>query len=149
MTVVTGTLNQLPGLAKPRRKFIAALFATILALQGRVNYRNLARYGGYSERTYARQFQRPFPWLEFHAKTLQTAVPPTHELRAAQDASLMPKSGKQTYGLGKCYNGCAARPERGLEISALAVVDVTQKGADIAAGVAKRTGRRDPARSRD
>ena len=127
MTIVTGTLNQLPGLAKPQRQFIAALLATILAVRGRVNYRNLARYGDYSERTYSRQFQRPFPWLEFHAKTLQAAVSPTHEVIAAQDASFIPKSGKKTYGLGKFYNGCARRPERGLEISALAVVDVDRK----------------------
>ena len=133
MTVVTDTLNQLPGLAKPQRKFISALLATILALRGRVNYRNLARYGAYSERTYSRQFQRPFPWLDFHAKTLQAVTANTHELIAAQDASFIPKSGKQTYGLDKFYNGCASRPERGLEISALAVVDVTQKGAYIAA----------------
>lgn len=133
MTIVTATLNQLPGLAKPQRKFIAALLATILALRGRLNYRNLARYGDYSERTYARQFQRPFPWLEFHAKTLQAAVSPTHELIAAQDASFIPKSGKKTYGLDKFYNGCVGRPERGLEITTLAVVDVTQKGAYIAA----------------
>ena len=133
MTVVTGTLNQLSGLAKPQRKFIAALLATILALRGRVNYRNLARYGDYSERTYSRQFQRSFPWLEFHAKTLQAVTVKTHELIAAQDASFIPKSGKKTYGLDKFYNGCASRPERGLEISALAVVDVTQKGAYIAA----------------
>jgi hypothetical protein len=123
----------LAGLAKPRRKFIAALLATILALRGRVNYRNLARYGDYSERTYSRHFQRPFPWMEFHAKTLQAAVANTHELIAAQDASFIPKSGKKTYGLDKFYNGCASRPERGLEISALAVIDVTQKGAYIAA----------------
>ena len=102
-------------------------------MQGRVNYRNLARYSDYSERTYSRQFQRSFPWLKFHAKTLQTAVPLTHELIAAQDASFIPKSGKRTYGLDKFYNGCTSRPERGLEISALAVVDVTQKGAYIAA----------------
>lgn len=133
MTVVTNTLNQLPGIAKPQRKFIAALLATILALRGRVNFRNLARYGDYSERTYSRQFQHPFPWLQYHAKLIRSALPEAHELIAAQDASFIPKSGKKTYGLDKFYNGCASRPERGLEISALAVVDVTQKGAYIAA----------------
>ena len=132
VTIVTATLNQLRTLANPQRKFVAALLATILALRGRVNYRNLARYGDYSERTYARQFERSFPWLEYHAKTIQSALPPAHELIAAQDASFIPKSGKKTYGLDKFYNGCARRPERGLEISALAVIDVTQKGAYIA-----------------
>lgn len=133
MTIVTATLNQLPSLAKPQRKFLAALIATILALRGRLNYRNLARYGTYSERTYSRQFQRSFPWLEYHAKVIQAALPSSHELIAAQDASFIPKRGKKTYGLDRFYNGCAGRPERGLEISALAVVDVTQKGAYLAA----------------
>src|SRR5215210_2758130 len=133
VTIVTATLNQFSALAKPQRKFVAALLATILALRGRVNFRNLARYGGYSERTYSRQFQQSFPWLEYHAKVIQSALPSSHELIAAQDASFIPKSGKKTYGLGKFYNGCASRPERGLEISVLAVVDVTQKGAYAAA----------------
>jgi hypothetical protein len=105
VTVVTNTLNQMPGLAKPQRKFIAALLLTILALRGRVNFRNLARYGDYTERTYSRQFQRPFSWLEYHAKVIQSAVPSSHELILAQDASFIPKSGKKTYGLDKFYNG--------------------------------------------
>lgn len=133
MTIVTATLNQLPSLAKPQRKFLAALIATILSLRGRFNYRNLARYGGYTERSYARQFQQSFPWLEYHAKLLQAALPSSHELVAAQDASFIPKSGKKTYGLDRFYNGCAGRPERGLEISVVAVVDVTQKGAYVSA----------------
>src|SRR5205823_3399997 len=49
------------------------------------------------------------------------------EVISAQDASFIPKSGKQTLGLGHFFNGCTSRPERGLEISALAVVSVTQR----------------------
>ena len=112
---------------------MAALLATILALRGRVNYRNLARYGAYCEQSYARQFAQPFPWLAYHAQMLQNAVPATHELIAAQDASFIPKSGQLTPGLGQFYNGCAGRAERGLEISALGVVDLTQKGAYVVA----------------
>lgn len=112
---------------------MAALIATMLALRGHVNYRNLARYGEYCEHSYARQFAQPFPWLQYHAQVIQAAVPATHELIAAQDASFIPKSGKQTPGLGRFYNGCAGRTERGLEISALAVVDLTHKGAYVAA----------------
>ena len=133
MTVVTATLNQMTWLAKPRRKFVAALIATMLALRGRVNYRNLARYGEYCEHSYARQFAQPFPWMQYHAQVIHDAVPATHELIAAQDASFIPKSGKRTPGLGRFYNGCAGRTERGLEISALAVVDLTHKGAYVAA----------------
>lgn len=133
VTIVTATLNQLPALAKPRRQFVAALLATILALHGRVNYRNLARYGHYCEHTYARHFAQPFPWLAYHAQVIRQAVPATHQRLLAQDASFLPKSGKHTPGRDRFYNGCAGRVERGLEISALAVIDLTQKGAYVAA----------------
>lgn len=133
MTIVTDTLKQLPGLSKPRRKFVAALIATILAVRGRVNYRNLARYGEYSERTYARQFAQPFVWREYHAKVIQRAVPASHQRIGAQDASFIPKSGRHTHGQDWFYNGCASRAERGLEIHACAVIDLTQKGAYVAA----------------
>src|SRR5262249_3090721 len=100
---------------------------------GRVNDRTLARSGDSSERTSARPLERPFPWLEDRAKPLPTALPLSRELIAAQAASLIPKSGKKTSGLDKFSNGCARRPERGRELSALAVVDLPQKGASIAA----------------
>ncbi|MCA1607507.1 MAG: transposase, partial [Acidobacteria bacterium] len=48
-------------------------------------------------------------------------------LISAQDASFIPKSGKQTFGIGHFFNGCAGRAERGLEISTLAVVDVSRR----------------------
>lgn len=133
MTIVTATLKQLPELTKSRRQFFAALIATILAVRGRVNYRNLARYGSYCEHTYARHFAQPFPWLAYHAQVVREAVPATHRVLLAQDASFVRKSGKATWGLGRFYNGGAGRVERGLEISTLALVDLTQKGAYVVA----------------
>ena len=55
------------------------------------------------------------------------ALDPRAELVSAHDASFLPKSGKQTFGLGHFFNGCTSRAERGLEISTLAVVDVTRR----------------------
>src|SRR5215475_15999904 len=81
----------------------------------------------YSERTIARQFREPFDWPDFHQRVLLTALDPHSELISAHDASFLPKSGKQTFGLGHFFNGCASRAERGLEISTLAVVDVTRR----------------------
>lgn len=112
---------------------MVALIATILAVRGRVNYRNLARYGASCEHTYARHFAQPFPWLAYHAQVIRGNVPASHHLLLAQDASFIPKSGKATWGLGRFYNGCASRVERGLEISTVAVVDLTQKGAYVVA----------------
>jgi hypothetical protein len=127
MTIVNDILKQRPGLSQPQRKFLITLFVTILVLRGRVNFRNLSRYCDYSERTIARQFRAPFDWPDFHQHVLMTALDPRAELVSAHDASFIPKSGKQTFGLGHFFNGCASRAERGLEISTLAVVDVTHR----------------------
>ena len=135
MTIVHDILKQMPRLGQPQRKFLATLFVTILVLRGRVNFRNLSRYCHYSERTIARQFRKPFDWPDFHQRVLLTALAPHAELISAHDASFIAKSGKQTFGLGHFFNGCASRAERGLEISTLAVVDVTRRCAfTLAAG---------------
>src|SRR5215213_2187743 len=127
MTIVNDILRQMPGLGQPQRKFLATLFVTILMLRGRINFRNLSRYCDYAERTIARQFRAPFDWPDFHQRVLMTALAPHSELISAQDASFIPKSGKHTFGLGHFFNGCASRAERGLEISTMAVVDVTRR----------------------
>src|SRR5215510_11686300 len=127
MTIVTDILQQMPAVRQPQRKFLVVLFATILALRGRVTGRNLSRYCDYSERTIARQFRTAFAWPEFHQRVLMAALEPRSEVISVQDASFIPKSSKQTFGLGHFFNSCANRAERGLEISTLAVVDVTRR----------------------
>src|SRR5918992_1794657 len=127
MTIVHDILKQISGLGQPQRKFLATLFVTILVLRGRVNFRNLSCYCNYSERTIARQFREPFDWPAFHQRVLMTVLDPCSEVVSAHDASFIPKSGKQTFGLGHFFNGCASRAERGLEISTLAVVEVTRR----------------------
>jgi len=98
---------------QPQRKFLAVLFATILALRGRVSGRNLSRYCDYSERTIARQFRTSFDWPDFHQRVITAPLDPRSELSSAQEASFIPKSGKQPFGLGHFCNGCANRAERG------------------------------------
>ena len=70
MTIATDILKQMPAVSQPQRKFLAVLFATILALRGRVTGRNLSRYCEYSERTIARQFRASFDWPDFHQRVL-------------------------------------------------------------------------------
>jgi len=127
MTLVNDILQQMPGLSQPPRKCLATLFVTILVLCGRVTFRNLSRSCDYSERTIARQFRAPFDWPALHQRVLMTALDPRSELISAHDASFLPKSGKQTFGLGHFFNGCASRAARGLEISTRAVVAVTRR----------------------
>src|SRR3954463_3005824 len=99
MTIVTDILQQMPAVRQPQRKFLVMLFATILALRGRVTCRNLSRYCQYSERTIARQFRASFDGSDFPQRGLTAALDPRSELISAQDASFIPKSGKQTFGL--------------------------------------------------
>jgi len=127
MTIVSDILKQMPAVSQPQRKFLIVLFTTILALRGRVTGRNLSRYCDYSERTIARQFRTSFEWPEFHHRVMMTVLEPWVDLISVQDASFIPKSGKQTFGLGHFFNGCANRAERGLEIAILAVVDVSRR----------------------
>jgi hypothetical protein len=127
MTIVSDIVKQMPAVRQPQRKFLSVLFATILALRGRVTGRNLSRYCAYSQRTSARQFREPFDWPDFHQRVMTTALDPRSALISAQDASFIPKSGKQPFGVGYFFNGCATRAEPGLEISTLAVVDVTRR----------------------
>ena len=127
MTIAHDILKQMPGLGQPQRKFLATLFVTILVLRGRVNFRHLSRYCHYSARTIVRQCRKPLDWSDFHPRVLLTVLDPRSELISAHDASFLPKSGKQTFGLGHFFTGCASRAERGLEMSTLAVVDVTRR----------------------
>ncbi len=47
----------------------------------------------------------------------------------AQDATFIRKSGTQTYGLDKFWNGCTHRSEKGLELSCIAILDVVRRTA--------------------
>jgi DDE superfamily endonuclease len=127
MTLVHGILQQMPGLSQPPRKSLATLCITILVRRGRVHCRNLRRYCDDAERTSARQCREAFDWPDLQQRVLLTALDPRPALLSAHDASLIPKRGKQTYGLGHFFHGCARRAARGLEIATLAVVDVTRR----------------------
>lgn len=129
MTVVTQILKQMPFIHKPQRKFLLALFAVISCLRGRVNFRNLSRYSNYSERTFHRQFRQAFNFPEFNRLSIKQVAQPAATLLVAQDPTFIPKSGKQTFGLSRFFNGCTHRVEKGLEASAVAIVDVTRSTA--------------------
>jgi len=129
MTVVTQILNQMPAIPKPQRKFLLVLFATMLVVRGRANFRNLARYSTYSERTHRRQFQQSFDFPSFNRRAIAHVTDASTTLLVAQDATFIRKSGKQTYGLDRFWNGCAHRNERGLELSCIAILDVARRTA--------------------
>jgi hypothetical protein len=108
-----------------RRKFIAVVLELMLMVPGKATFRNLSRYSGYHEKSFARGFSRTYDWTTLNHAALTEVIPADHEQALVMDASFIGKSGRATYGLDQFWNGCAARAERGLEISVLGWLDVT------------------------
>jgi hypothetical protein len=108
----------------PQRKFMIVLLTTWTCLRGKATFRNLSRYSEVSEKTYSRWFRRQFDFVEFNRLSLAELLAEGTLLIAAMDCSFSQKSGKHTYGLDKFYNSTHNRPEKGLELSTLALVDV-------------------------
>lgn len=129
MPIVTQILSTLPGLSFAQRRFFLHLLSLWPCISGRFNLLNLSRYSPLCHRTFRRHFARAFPWGACNAALVQKAVSAHHALMLAQDASFVPKSGHHTPGLGRFYNSCSQRVERGLELSLVAVVDLTQNTA--------------------
>lgn len=122
---INNLLDQMSGVAKPQKKFLVTLLVTILLMRGKVNFRNLSRYSDLAEKTYARQFRQTFDFANFNERLIAEIVPPQHEKIGAMDCSYLTKSGGKTYGLGFFYDSRHDQPAKGLEISNLAVIDVT------------------------
>jgi len=108
-------------------KFISNLIPLFLAMRGRYNFSNMARWGDYIEGTYRDNYAKPFDWLAFNVTLAEQSL--STDLAIAFDPSFLPKSGKHTPGLGYFYSGCAGRELRGLELSGLAVIDQQDKTA--------------------
>ncbi len=122
-------VGKIPGLAKPRRKFLVMVLRTILMMRGRVNYTNLSRYSEYSERTFRRQYVKAMEFGEVNHLIVSELKMEEQTLVLAMDATFVGKSGKHTPGLGRFWNGSEGRAEKGLEVSLAAVVNVETKTA--------------------
>ncbi len=121
MTCVTTILRKIPGISKWQHDFMAMLLPLILALPGRLTFRNMSRYSDTHERTFARQFDQSFDWVVFNRALIAPVL--GSQVLVVTDCSFITKSGKQTYGLDKFWNGSLARNERGLEVSVMALID--------------------------
>ena len=111
---------------KTQRAFLLQLFSALFLFIGRANHLNLSRFSGPPPRSHARWVQEPFdfPALALLALTQQGIA--AHPLALIQDASFLKKSGAHTWGGGKFWNGTYSKVDWGLEISTLALVDLTE-----------------------
>jgi hypothetical protein len=125
MRLLQSVLSCLQQTKKPQRKFITHLLGLLLMLPGHATFRNMSRYSPYHERTFARWYDTSFDWVSFNKTAITEVIPSGHGQALVIDASFVPKSGKHTYGLDRFWNGSQSRSEKGLEISTLAWLDLT------------------------
>ena len=97
---------------------------TIFVVCGKVNYSNLSRYSRLSERTYRRHFERGIGIEYLNQSLIEQVRRESRTQIAVVDCTFLAKSGRQTHGLDWFYNGKTQRPEKGLELSVVAIVDV-------------------------
>lgn len=123
MKIIKQTLDKITEFKKPLKKFLLDIVMTIFSADGKINFRNLGRYSNYHEKTISRNFKTSE--VEF-PKLNQDAIKnvPMEESIMGVDCSFIKKSGKNTYGLGKFWDGKNSKSEKGLEISTLALIDV-------------------------
>jgi hypothetical protein len=123
--LLESVLRHLKDIKKPQQTFVSQVLRVLLLLPGHATFRNLSRYSAYHERTLARWYGRDFDFVALNKAAITAVVPPEHEQALVMDASFVPKSGKHTYGLDRFWNGSHSRAEKGLEISTLAWLDLT------------------------
>ncbi len=114
-------------ISQPQQKFLLVLFSTIFIVCGKVNCTNLSRDSSLSEKTYRRHFSKTFDFKQFNQYLIEQAIAQYARTIAAIDCSFIPKSGKQTYGRDYFFNGCAGKPEKGLEVSLIGCIPILQK----------------------
>jgi hypothetical protein len=99
-----------------------AVFELWLSLPVRYTMLNLSRFGAYSDKSIRLHLEEPFDFVSFNTHLMEQKC--GKELIAAFDPTFIPKSGKQTPGLGKWWSGTQQRALKGLEIGCLSLIDV-------------------------
>ena len=125
MRLLESVMARINQIKKPQQKFLTHLMGLLLMIPGHVTFRNLSRYSHYDEKTFSRWYARDFDFVSLNKAAIIEVIPSEHEQVLVMDSSFVPKSGKTTYGLDHFWNGSHSRVEKGLEISALAWLDVT------------------------
>ena len=127
MKILEQALNKIKSINKKQRDFFVILVQGLIGVAGKRTFRNLARYMEITEHTFARQMSKMFDFVGLNTELIKASKTSGDILIAAQDASFIAKSGKETHGLDMFWNGCASKAEKGLEIDVIAVVKVGEK----------------------
>lgn len=121
-TLTSAILRKMSGINKSRQNFLLHLVGLFLSMRCRKNFLMMARHGSYSEQTYRQHFSRPHDFKAFNRELIGMCC--GKELVWVFDPSYISKSGKCTPGAAYFWSGCAGKMKWGLELSALAVLDI-------------------------
>jgi len=129
MSFVCARIDQVVEITKPQKKFLKWIFEIWVMLPVRHNFLNVYRYsnGQYSEKSLRNQFDRKIDFPALSDSVFSKLK--EKECIAAFDPSFIKKSGKKTYGKGYYWSGKDQQTLPGLEISSLALVDVSDETA--------------------
>jgi len=97
-----------PLVAAVTMRHFSLIVPTLLTMTGRVTMLGISRWTekGGSYRTVQRFFATDLPWAELLVKFFQTHLfNPDHEFILAGDATTVTKSGSQTHGIGRFFQG--------------------------------------------
>jgi len=119
---IISVLDKLANINQWRKDFIVETLTLFLSIRGRINFRQLARYGKHKEQRYRQQFEKPFDFLNFNKEL--TLSHGSGRYVIAFDPSYISKSGKKTPGVGWYWSGCANQAKWGLEIGGIAAIDI-------------------------
>jgi hypothetical protein len=110
-------MQQLNVFTNPQFKFFIWLIKRWWMLPVRYNFLSLSCYGGYPDRSVRDQFRKPLPFVDLFDALYRPLY--QKECILVFDPGFVPKSGKQTPGLYKFWNGTHQRAEKGLEAGIL------------------------------
>ena len=118
---------------KTQKCFLERLCSLWLAIPGRINFTNLARYGSLNERSYRHWFAKPLAFIELNAALVsylqeRGQVSSSH-LVLGIDASFIRKAGKASPEVAKFWDGTCNKASSGLELSCCSLIDVESKQA--------------------
>ena len=122
-TLTEQILQKMSGIGKIQTNFFISLVSQWLRLRGRYYFENLVRQGFLNPMSYRNHFSKSFDFAKFNHILIEQSS--GSERIVIFDPSYISKSGKYTFGLNRFWSGCAQSLKWGLEISALAIGDVT------------------------
>jgi DDE superfamily endonuclease len=121
-TFVSAIIGQMPKIGKCQHDFWVHIIQLFLGIRGRINFKQMSRYGIYNETTYHNHFSKPIPFAKFNKHLIKT-VGSGHNVLVF-DPSYLPKSGQKTPNVGTFWSGCAGKMCHGIEIGVFSIIDV-------------------------